>query len=154
MKKVDLGQSITILANVGVLAGIVLLAYELRQNSEALRLQAAQAHLNTSYEVDMAIAQDDALATLLLSPAEDRTIEDQFQYERFANSTLMSWQNSYNLYRQGVLSEELWKANTANISRLINGQEDLRLYRERFRSSYTPAFNAVLDSLQVEPIEE
>ena len=66
----------------------------------------------------------------------------------------MSWQNSYNLYRQGVLSEDLWKANTANISRLINGQEDLRIYRERFRSSYTPAFNAVLDGLLVQPVDE
>ena len=147
MKTINLGQTFTILANIGVLAGIVLLAYELRQNSEALRLQAAQAHLNTSYQVDMAIAQDDALASLLLSPSRNRTDEDQFQYERFANSTLMSWQNSYNLYLQGVLSEELWVANTANIARLINGQEDLRDFRERFRSSYTPAFNAVLDEL-------
>jgi hypothetical protein len=66
----------------------------------------------------------------------------------------MSWQNSYNLYRQGVLSDDLWRANMENISRLINGQEDLRDYRELFRSSYTPAFNAVLDDLLVQRNEE
>ncbi len=33
MKKLDLGQTITILANVGVIAGIVFLGYELRQNN-------------------------------------------------------------------------------------------------------------------------
>ena len=34
MKKIDLGQAIGILANVGVTAGIVFLGMELRQNNE------------------------------------------------------------------------------------------------------------------------
>ncbi len=34
MKKLDLGQSVGILANIGVIAGIVFLAVELRQNNE------------------------------------------------------------------------------------------------------------------------
>ena len=34
MKKIDLGQAVSILANVGVLAGILFLAVELRQNNE------------------------------------------------------------------------------------------------------------------------
>ena len=37
MKKIDLGQTLTILANVGVIAGIVFLGYELRQNTLVLR---------------------------------------------------------------------------------------------------------------------
>jgi len=40
MKKMDLGQTITILANIGVIAGIAMLAVELRQNNEALGTQA------------------------------------------------------------------------------------------------------------------
>ena len=36
MKKIDLGQAITILANLGVIGGILLLAYELRQNNELI----------------------------------------------------------------------------------------------------------------------
>ncbi len=39
MKKIELGQTIAILANVGVIAGILFLAIELRQNNEALGLQ-------------------------------------------------------------------------------------------------------------------
>jgi hypothetical protein len=39
MKKMELGQTITILANLSVIAGIVFLAYEIRQNSESLRAQ-------------------------------------------------------------------------------------------------------------------
>ena len=36
MKKIDLGQTLGILANLGVIAGIVFLAIEIRQNSELM----------------------------------------------------------------------------------------------------------------------
>ena len=36
MKKIDLGQTVAILANVGVIAGIVFLAVEIQQNTESL----------------------------------------------------------------------------------------------------------------------
>ena len=40
MKKIDVGQAIQILANVGVIAGIMFLAVEIHQNNEALAIQA------------------------------------------------------------------------------------------------------------------
>ena len=43
MNKTDLGQTIQIFANVGVIAGIVFLAIELRQNDEQLEIQSYQA---------------------------------------------------------------------------------------------------------------
>ena len=39
MKKIDLGQALTILANIGVIAGIIFLGIELRQNRELARAQ-------------------------------------------------------------------------------------------------------------------
>jgi hypothetical protein len=39
MKKIDLGQTISILANLGVIAGIVFLGVELQQNNELLRIE-------------------------------------------------------------------------------------------------------------------
>ena len=44
MKRIDLGKTVTLIANVGVIGGILLLAYELRQNNE---LKAAEARKNT-----------------------------------------------------------------------------------------------------------
>jgi len=42
MKKIDLGQTITILANLGIIAGIAFLAIEVQQNNDQLRIQARQ----------------------------------------------------------------------------------------------------------------
>jgi hypothetical protein len=41
MKRFDLGQMVAILANVGVIAGIMFLAVELRQNNDLLRAEAS-----------------------------------------------------------------------------------------------------------------
>jgi len=50
LKKIDLGQAITILANVGVIAGIVFLGVELRQNNELLTAQASYARFSVERE--------------------------------------------------------------------------------------------------------
>ena len=42
MKRIDLGQTLNTLANVGVIAGIVFLAVELDQNNEFLELEARE----------------------------------------------------------------------------------------------------------------
>ena len=50
MKKIDLGQTIQIVANIGVIAGIVFLAFELRQNNALLTAQSSHALLSTKFE--------------------------------------------------------------------------------------------------------
>ena len=50
MKKLDLSQAISILANVGVIAGIVFLAFELRQNNQILIAQTSYAQFNIERE--------------------------------------------------------------------------------------------------------
>jgi len=40
LKKIELGQTITILANFGVIAGIVFLGIELQQNNDLMEAQA------------------------------------------------------------------------------------------------------------------
>ncbi len=39
MRKINVGQTVGILANVGVIAGIVFLVFELQQNREMMRAQ-------------------------------------------------------------------------------------------------------------------
>lgn len=55
MKRLDLGQTITILANLGVIAGIVFLAIEVQQNTESL---------NESRNLAMAQAQQERASQL------------------------------------------------------------------------------------------
>jgi hypothetical protein len=61
MKKIDLGQMVSIFANVGVIAGLIFLGYELHQNNEFLEQQERYTFLQnvigfTDYSADSEIA--------------------------------------------------------------------------------------------------
>ena len=43
MKKIDFGQTVTLIANIGVIGGIMMLAYELQQNNKLMEAAARQA---------------------------------------------------------------------------------------------------------------
>ena len=63
MKKIDLGQTITILANLGVIAGIVFLAVELRQNNALLQAQSRSDQNDRIISNVEAVYQNTDLAT-------------------------------------------------------------------------------------------
>ena len=50
MKRFEFGQVMTLIANVGVLCGILLLAFELRQNNELMRADARQNRVQMSVD--------------------------------------------------------------------------------------------------------
>lgn len=54
MKKLDLGRTVSIIANIGVIAGIVFLAFEIRQNNDLL---ASQSRANL-FEMRAAMQRD------------------------------------------------------------------------------------------------
>ena len=66
MKKIDLAQTITILANLGVIGGIVFLAFEVRQNTAQMRAEAAYSVHQDVQRLNEAIYQDGNLADLII----------------------------------------------------------------------------------------
>jgi len=77
MKKIDLGQTIMILANVGVLAGIFLLAFELQQNSEQLQLQARELAITRRNSLVELIIENPDLVELLGRQKEPLTLPER-----------------------------------------------------------------------------
>ncbi len=78
MKKIDLGQTIMIIANVGVIASIVFLGFEIRQTQLAMRSQAFQARALDAIAWDFEIAKDENL----------RKIQNQMDTGEFDLSSL------------------------------------------------------------------
>ncbi len=78
MKKIDLGQTITILANVGVIAGIVFLGVELRQNNELMAADARFNLLSARTESFTIQAVESELAAILI---KDRNREPLTEVE-------------------------------------------------------------------------
>jgi hypothetical protein len=111
MRKIDLGQTIQILANIGVIAGIIFLGVELRQNN---RLSAAQAEYNLlQYQTNFASPpyQNPEIIDFILSArqkassGEELTGRERFRVRRLLDLRVDGWQWRYFQNRAGALRE-------------------------------------------------
>lgn len=108
MKRLDLAQTFQILANVGVIAGIVFLGVELQQNNDVLtaqaRLQRTQMRIDglTGYlnSPDLVRARLSDVNRSALSPEEDVILE------AFWQTVLVRWQYIYGEYQAGLIELE------------------------------------------------
>ena len=144
MKSIRLGEAIQILSNIGVLAGIVFLAYEIHQNTVSTQLSAAQNYLGSSYQMSMHFAENPELAGLvtksMTNPDQLSPIE-AFQLDRLQFSTLRTWQNMHYQYITHVLGEDFWLPQRRFIKSTLNANGSLRAYWKANAHFYTSAFN-------------
>jgi len=148
MKKIDLGQSITILANLGVLVGILLLVYELHQNS---RLTAAQIRHEPSQSIIEQLRDfvvDRELAELALEGFSGSlsSSADQARYGRCLSMRIRYWEDVRYQYRSGLFDEAEYLA-TRETWRVVLESPSVREYWETRRSTYSPNFVAEIDEL-------
>ncbi len=108
MKKIDLGQAATILANIGVIAGIVFLGIELQQNNELLAAEArATRHQNRSDHANRVLLENPGLVELIVKAdnGEPLTQEEHYALERYLDQALINWQFTFVEYRRGQFDE-------------------------------------------------
>jgi len=150
--KVGLGQTITTLANLGVIAGIVFLAYELRQNTQAVQLASAESYLSGGSALDLRIAQDAELASLLIraSGPEPLTEVEELRLERFNYATLRQWETAHYLYSIGALDPSMWSAYRQEIKKIILRTPNLIAYWRDNNPSFTPGFGMEIEIILTE----
>ena len=95
MKKIDLGQTIQILANVGVIAGIVFLGFEIRQNNVQLDIQSrGQTDARRFGTVDLVLEQP-YLIDLQRKDAKQLTQADRDRLTVMGIRALMNFEEQY-----------------------------------------------------------
>jgi hypothetical protein len=77
MKKIDLGQTITILANVGVITGIVFLAVELNQNNALLESEARATRVQIRSDAWNRLAQSPEIVALLVKDRGGEALSEE-----------------------------------------------------------------------------
>jgi len=107
MKKIDLGQSIQILANIGVIAGIVFLGVEIHQNNELMASQARLATNDLGLQFAENLSQNPTLAAILAKTGnnEPLTEAEEIQLYGIGLYVLRAFQLSYLEMVGGVLSD-------------------------------------------------
>ena len=116
MKKVDIGQTVSILANIGVIAGIIFLGVEIQQNNEAL---AVQARLDREDVFRQGVARRFQTPEMVRAVAKSNrgdplTDEESLILDWENHSVMIDWMLVYMQVHDGILEEEtipveLWR---------------------------------------------
>lgn len=147
MKKIDLGQTITVLANLGVIAGILFLVLELRQNTVAVRSTASQGVQDQVTAIyDMLI--DERMAGILSKGYEDaKTLDptERMMFYAFWEAGFQAYQNLFYQTREGVIGPERtdgwWQHLRNNLE-----FPGVRVYWEQRRYMLTPEFQSFIET--------
>jgi hypothetical protein len=153
LKKFDLGQTISIVANLGVIAGIVFLGYEIQQNNTLMRAQTRSD-----------IARD--ITGLLLTHAHSPYLEEIFvpELELFggdagllrrnlmSGATFRMWENMHYQHRIGLYDDSEFRYET-EAWRVALAMELTRSHWCAIRSRYSPDFVETVAAMLDRPCE-
>jgi hypothetical protein len=142
MKKIELGQTIGILANIGVIAGIVFLGYELRQNTSVALATASQNMANAESELLQQLFDDPEVIFLFSKP--ELTDEEVVRLYAFLVIWARTYESHWSQYQAGVIDEEtLLRYEGAFITGLSFPRN--RNWWRRSRDSFDRRFRAQID---------
>ena len=118
MKKIDLSQLITILANVGVIAGILFLGLELRQNNELMEIQWRGQMDSRRYEIVDLVIENPGLVELMGKDAGSLTQDEGDSLRMLGIRMLLNWEEQFRDVVAGRLDrDEALRGQRAVISR-------------------------------------
>lgn len=147
MKKLELGQTVAILANVGVIAGIIFLALELNQNSKQLALE-------LEWQINDRIIQNNRdlmgenptpiFIKSIVAPTE-LTYEEFTVAGALVFNFLSTWEDRYFLYQAGLADEEDWKGYIDDDIDLTLGYGFARVFWEESKGFFEPEFVEYVD---------
>ena len=108
MERLGFGQKIAFLANLGVIAGIALLAYEMRQNTVAIKSTASQGvqdQLSALYEM----AVNDPMMDIYIkgmSNYDQLTPVERGKFNAYLSNVLSAMENLYVLVQEGSFAAD------------------------------------------------
>ena len=137
MKKIDFGQTISIVANLGVIAGILLLVLEIRQNNELMSDEAQRARSESIREGFLSMAENGELAAIWVKErsGERLTAVEEHRLGNYWMRGVLGYQTSF----QQLPREEL-EAYKAWFRGLFERSPSWRNTWELYRGTFQPDF--------------
>jgi hypothetical protein len=151
MKKIDVGQSLTLLANVGVLAGLLLLVYELNQNREITKAQLRSDYADQVIGQLEVIYANPELAELMfdLGCVETTFVCEsvaQFRFDMYWDGRFRSWESLHFQYRSGLYDDIEFQATTSGWKELLTIPR-VADHWEGEQENYSPEFVELMNGL-------
>ena len=154
MKRIDFGQTISILANLGVLIGILLLVFELNQNRQMMRSQTRSSISETLVDILVQQSQNAELTAIRMkvNAGEPLTALETMQYRDIQNAFWRYRENVNYQFRNGLYDEEEYIAQREQWRRALSREINRAAWCQREEIT-SPAFVAEINGLLEKPCE-
>ena len=147
MKNIELRQAISTVANIGVIAGIVFLAFELRQNNELLTSQARSNLVSgrATYQ-EYIVTNAGGIADIIIKVRQSELSDaERFQLAVHWDLVLNNWASMYQEVASGPLHET--DIPIGSLARAFRSNPDLRETWDVRKVDYSAEFVRFVDDV-------
>ena len=150
MKLSRLNEWLALVGNLGVIAGIIFLAVELRQNTDMTRAQTRDSMTGKQMDFYQLLISDPNVANYYVnfSTFADQNQRDPtyVQYQWLLRSQFRMWENEWYQYQQGLFEEFEFEPRM-NLWRAILANEEYRSLWRIWKNQHSPDFVVEIDRL-------
>jgi ketosteroid isomerase-like protein len=149
LEKSRLNEWLSIATNLAVLAGLIILVVEIRQNSTAIRSGVLQAVTTESSPLNLALASDSALReTWILGMRNPGglTESQRLQFNTIMHVWISNAQNWFIQSMSGVLDEEIADGHWTTMATMHSKSPGFKQYWETRSYLYTPTFREFVET--------
>ena len=152
MKKIELDKTLQIVGSFGVIAGILLLAYELRQNTTAAQMANVQATYTLGHESGSWLRDDEFANTYLLGLRDFSQLTDvqKLQFDEYFGQRLNVVEFAFYSRESGSFLEENWDGWDAWFRSEIRQESLKNLWQTSKGEAYSIQFREYVDSILAE----
>lgn len=139
---------ISIGANVGVLAGLILVAIQVRLSTTAVHGSSYQMWVASNMELNAAATQSDVSRTLSQGWMDSRGLNQEtfIQFAYWVFGVMQMAQATDYLYRRGTLDEALWKTEMQRAALFLSAPGVRQWWDAGGKTQLTPEFVARVES--------
>ena len=150
MKPLNLNEWLSLLANVGVIAGIVFLAIEIRQNTNMMQAQTRESVSQNIMLALSSVAGNLELSEIMvkgsLGELENGWNAEWIAFQSQAEVGFRSWENEFYQYEQGLFQDDEFFPHQETWRNLL-ATPGFRQVWEGAREGYSVRFRQVIDQM-------
>ena len=143
-----IGALAELVGAIGVIASLVYLASQIRQNTNAMRGTAHESSVSRNTLFTIAVGSSAQVSDLLTRghrAYECLTNAERAQYTHLMGALMLGAEATFHQHKRGNLEAEIWERS---IKTLLNYTvfSGFRTHWEKARVAYTPEFRAIVDA--------
>jgi hypothetical protein len=147
----ELGALGEFIGSIAVIATLIYLAVQIRQNTSGMKANAYQMWVSSNLHLNGLIAQQGRPWREGIADSANLDEESEMGFGIVNHSAFQMMQSIDYLYRMGVIDEALWKAEISRAAGHLNSNPGVRQWWDAGgRTQLTPEFVALLESTETD----